>query len=56
MEESDEVRWCELKPKVEIKRTSCIRCGGRVPTGPITSHHHIKEERIAAPIRRSEHL
>jgi hypothetical protein len=54
--EPEEVRRCELKPKLEIKRNAHICCRGRVPTGQIASRHHIKEERIAAPIRRSERL
>jgi hypothetical protein len=35
MPASEEVRWCEMKPKLEIKRTPHIRCGGRVLTGQI---------------------
>jgi hypothetical protein len=54
--EPEEVRWCELKPKLEIKRTACIRCGDCVPTRQIASHRHIKEERIATPVWRSERL
>jgi hypothetical protein len=52
----EEVRWCELKPKLEIKRTARIRCEGRVPTGPIASCHHVKEEKVSTPVRRSERL
>jgi hypothetical protein len=33
----EEGKRCELKLPVEIKRTACIRCGGRVPTGAIIS-------------------
>jgi hypothetical protein len=29
----EEVKRCELKPIMEIKRTACIRCGGRVLLG-----------------------
>jgi hypothetical protein len=35
MPASKEVRWCEMKPQLEIKRTPHIRCGGRVLTGKI---------------------
>jgi hypothetical protein len=48
--EPEEVWLCELKPKMEIKRTTRIRCGGRVPTGPIACRHHVKEEKIATPV------
>jgi hypothetical protein len=41
---------------MEIKRTARIRCGGRVPTGPIAFHSHVKEERVSTPIRRSERI
>jgi hypothetical protein len=41
---------------MEIKRTARIRCGGRVPTGAITSHHRVKEERVSTLIRRSERI
>jgi hypothetical protein len=54
--EPEEVRRCELKPKRVIKRTARIRCGGCVPSGQITRCYHIKEERIATPVRRSERL
>jgi hypothetical protein len=54
--EPEEVRRCEHKPKMEIKRTARIYCGGRVPTRPIASRHHGKEEKIATPVRRSECL
>jgi hypothetical protein len=47
------VKRCELKLPVEIKRTARIRCGGRVPTGAITSRNPIKEEKVPTPIRRS---
>jgi hypothetical protein len=33
----EEVKRCELKLPVEIKRTARIRCGGRVPTGTIAT-------------------
>jgi hypothetical protein len=49
----EEVKRCELKLPVEIKRTARIRCGGRVPTGAITSRNPIKEEKVPTPIRRS---
>jgi hypothetical protein len=47
----EEVKRCELKPSKEIKRTTHICCGGRVPTGPIASRHHVKEERVSTPVR-----
>jgi hypothetical protein len=56
MSASEEVWWCELKPKLEIKRTAHIHCGGRVRTEKITSHRPIKKEKFAAPMRRSERL
>jgi hypothetical protein len=49
-----EVKRCELKSSMEIKRTARIRCGGRVPTGQIASRHHVKEERVSTPVFRSE--
>jgi hypothetical protein len=48
-------RW-ELKLPMEIKRTARIRCGGRVPTGAIASHHHVKEERLSTPVWRSKQI
>jgi hypothetical protein len=53
---SEEAKRCELKPTMEIKRTAHIHCGGRVPTGPIASRHHVKEEKVSTPVRRSERL
>jgi hypothetical protein len=52
----EEAKRCELKPSMEIKRTARIRCGGRVPIGPIASRHHVKEERVSTPVRRSERI
>jgi hypothetical protein len=52
----EEAKRCELKLPVEIKRTSRICCGGRVPTGAITSHYLVKEEKVPTPIRRSTHI
>jgi hypothetical protein len=49
----EEAKRCELKLHVEIKRTARICCGGRVPTGAITSHNPVKEENVPTPIRRS---
>jgi hypothetical protein len=49
----EEAKRCELKLPVEIMRTAHIRCGGRVPTGSITSHNPIKEEKVPNPVRRS---
>jgi hypothetical protein len=48
-------RW-ELKLPIEIKRTTCIHCRGRVPTGLIASLHHVKEERVSTPVHRSERI
>jgi hypothetical protein len=46
----EEAKRCELKLPVEIKRTARIRCGGRVPTGAITSHNPVKEENVPTPV------
>jgi hypothetical protein len=46
----EEAKRCELKLPVEIKRTARIRCGGRVPTGAITSRNPIKEEKVPTPV------
>jgi ferredoxin len=48
--EPEEVKRCELKPTMEIKRTACIRCGGCVPTGPIASCHLVKEKKVSTPV------
>jgi hypothetical protein len=45
----EEAKRCELKLPVEIKRTTRICCGGRVPTGSITSRNHVKEETSLLP-------
>jgi hypothetical protein len=52
----EEVKRCELKLPVKIKRTARIRCGGRVPTRVIASHNPIKEEKVPTPVRRSAHI
>jgi hypothetical protein len=52
---SEEAKRCELKPTMEIMRTTSMWCGGRVPTGSIASRHHVKEE-VSTPVRRSERL
>jgi NAD-dependent dihydropyrimidine dehydrogenase PreA subunit len=49
----EEVKRCELKLPVEIKRTACIRCGGCVPTGAIASRNPVEEEKVPTPVRRS---
>jgi hypothetical protein len=49
----EEAKRCELKPTMEIKRTARISCRRHVPTEPVASRHHIKEE-VSTPIRRSE--
>jgi hypothetical protein len=51
-----EVKRCKLKLLVEIKRTARIRCGGRVPTGAITSHNSVEEEKVPTPVRRSARI
>jgi hypothetical protein len=53
---AEEAKRCELKLPMEIKRTGYIHCGGRVPTGPIASRYHVKEERVSTPVRRSERI
>jgi hypothetical protein len=52
----EEVKRCELKLPVEIKRTAHIRCGGRVPTGAIASRNPVKKVNIPTPVRRSAHI
>jgi hypothetical protein len=52
----EEVKRCELKLPVKIKRTARIRCGGRVPTGAIASHNPVKEENVPIPVRRSARI
>jgi hypothetical protein len=52
----EEVKRCELKLPVEIKRTALIRCGGRVPTGAIASRNPVKEEKVPTPVRRSARI
>jgi hypothetical protein len=49
----EEAKRCELKLPIEIKRTARIRCGGRVPTGAITSRNSVMKENIPPPVRRS---
>jgi hypothetical protein len=52
----EEAKRCELKLPVEIKRTTLIRCGGRVLTGAIASRNPVEEEKVPTPIRRSTHI
>jgi hypothetical protein len=52
----EEVKRCELKLPVEIKRTTRIRCRGCVLTGAITSRNPVKEENVPTPIRRSARI
>jgi hypothetical protein len=52
----EEAKRCELKLPMEIKRTVRIRCGGRVPTGAITSRYPVKEEKVPTPVRRSARI
>jgi hypothetical protein len=48
----EEAKRCELKLPVENKRTSRIRCGGRVLTRAIASRNPVKEEKVPTPVRR----
>jgi hypothetical protein len=41
---------------MEIKRAARIHCGGSVPTGALTSHFRVKEERVSTPVRRLERI
>jgi hypothetical protein len=52
----EEAKRCELKLPVEIKRTARIRCGGRVPTGAITSRNPVEGEKVPTPVRRSARI
>jgi hypothetical protein len=52
----EEVRRCELKLLVEIKRTARIRCEGRVPTGAIASRNPVEGEKVPTPVRRSARI
>jgi hypothetical protein len=52
----EEAKRCELKLPIEIKRTARIHFGGCVPTGAITSHNPVKEEKVPTPVRRLAHI
>jgi hypothetical protein len=52
----EEVKRCELKLPMEIKRTTRICCEGRVLTGTIASRYHVNEKRVSTPVRRSERI
>jgi hypothetical protein len=52
----EEAKRCELKLPVEIKRTACIHCGGRVPTGAIASCNPVEEEKFPTLVRRSARI
>jgi hypothetical protein len=52
----EEAKRCELKLPVEINRTARIRCGGRVPTGAITSRNPVEGEKVPTPVRRSTRI
>jgi hypothetical protein len=52
----EEVKRCELKLHIEIKRTARIHCRGRVPTGAIVSRNPVKEENVPTPVRRSARI
>jgi hypothetical protein len=51
----EEAKRCELKLPVEIKRTTRICCGGRVPTGAIASRNPVKEN-VPTFVRRSARI
>jgi hypothetical protein len=53
---TEEAKQCELKLPMEIKRTTRIRCEGRVPTGAIASRYPVKEEKVSTPVRRLAHI
>jgi hypothetical protein len=46
-----EAKRCELKLPVEIKRTTRIHCGGRVPIGAIASRNSVVGEKVRTPVR-----
>jgi hypothetical protein len=52
----EEAKRCELTLPVEIKRTACIRCGGRVPTGAIASRNPVEGEKVPMLVRRSARI
>jgi hypothetical protein len=52
----EEVKRCELKLPVEIKRTAHIRRGGRVPTGAIASRNTVEDKKVPTPVRRSARI
>jgi hypothetical protein len=52
----EEAKRCELKLPVEVKRTTYVCCGGRVPTGAIASRNPVEEEKVPTPVRRSAHI
>jgi hypothetical protein len=52
----EEVKRCELKLPVEIKRTARIRCGGRVLTRAIASRNPVEEKKVPTPVRRSARI
>jgi hypothetical protein len=52
----EEVKRCELKLPVEIKRTARIHCGGRVPTGAIASRNPVEGDKVPTPVRRSARI
>jgi hypothetical protein len=52
----EEMKRCELKLPIEIKRTARIRCGGCVPTGAIASRNPVEEKKVPTPVRRSARI
>jgi hypothetical protein len=52
----EEVKRCELKLPVEIKRIALICCGGCFPTGGIASRNPVEEKKVPTPVRRSAHI
>jgi hypothetical protein len=53
---AEEAKRCKLKLPMEIKRTTRICCAGCVLTGPIAYRHHVKEDRVSTPVRRSHDI
>jgi hypothetical protein len=53
---TEEVKRCELKLPMEIKRTARIRYAGHIPTGAIASRYPVKKEKVTTFILRSERI
>jgi hypothetical protein len=50
----EEAMRCELK--LPVKRTACIRCGGRVLTGALASCNPVEGEKVPTTVRRSARI